>query len=94
MHALASGAKEEKELEGILGRLDRERANLVLRISVAQVGVVGNMDDGFRVVVSSLRELNETVRDRLGTDLVVARRLGDKRLAQTGRSLLTPGGLY
>jgi len=84
MHAIASGAKEEKELEGILSRLDSERDDLILRISVAQVGVVGNLDDGFRVVVNILREINEKVKDKLGVDLVIAKRLGETRLQQAG----------
>jgi uncharacterized protein YoxC len=88
MHSLVSGAKEEKELEGILSRLDSERHDLVLRISVAQVGVVGNLDDGFCVMIDILREINDKVKERLGTDLVLAKQLGEMRLQQTGGSSL------
>jgi hypothetical protein len=82
-HALKSGDKDDRELEGILKRLDRARDELVLRISVAQVGLVGNLKDGFRVVFDVLMETNKKVNEVLGTNLVLVDRLKDRSL-QTG----------
>ena len=56
IHALKSGDKDDRELEGIVGRLDSARDELVLRISVAQVSLVGNLKDGFRVAFDVLRQ--------------------------------------
>jgi len=82
-HALKSGDKDDRELEGILRRLDRARDELVLRISVAQVGLVGNLKDGFRVAFDVLMETNRKVNEVLGTNLVLVDRLKD-RSSQTG----------
>ena len=46
MHALESDDGEDGELQRILDRLDTARGEL-LRISVGQVGLVGNLQDGF-----------------------------------------------
>jgi len=70
-HALKSGDKDDRELEGILKRLDRSRDELVRRISVAQVGLVGNLKDGFRVAFDVLMETNKKVKEVLGTNLVL-----------------------
>jgi len=82
-HALKSGDKDDRELEGILKRLDRARDELVLRISVAQVGLVGNLKDDFHVAFDILRETNRKVNEVLGTNLVLVDRLKD-RSSQTG----------
>lgn len=47
--ALRNGDKDDKELRGILSCLDRAREELVERILVAQVGMIGNLRDGFRI---------------------------------------------
>lgn len=78
IHALKSGDKEDKQLAGILDRLDRARGVLVLQISVAQVGVVGNLKDGFGVAFGVLMEVNRKVTEVLGVNLVLAKRLKDK----------------
>jgi len=56
MLALKPGDREDKELREILDRLDRARAELVLRISVA---LVGNLQVGFRVAFDVLTETND-----------------------------------
>jgi hypothetical protein len=83
-HALKTGDKEDRELQGILDRLDRARDGLVVRILVAQVGVVGNLQDGFRVAFGVLTETNEKVRQVLGTNLALMDRLGPRAVQQTG----------
>lgn len=84
IHALKSGDREDKQLADILDRLDRARGVLVLQISVAQVGVVGNLKDGFRVAFGVLMEMNKRVNETLGMNLLLAERLDGKALQQPG----------
>ena len=84
IHAIKSGDKEDKQLADILDRLDRARDLLVLQISVAQVGVIGNLKDGFRVAFGVLMETNKKVNEMLGINLVLAERLKNRVLQQTG----------
>ena len=84
IHALKSGDREDKQLADILDRLDRARGVLVLQISVAQVGVVGNLKDGFRVAFGMLMEIDKKVNETLGINLVLAERLKDNALQQPG----------
>lgn len=72
MHALTIGDEEKKQITSIVGRVDSARAELTLRIIVAQVGLIGNLNDGFRVVSLTLAEVNNKVNSCLGTDLVLA----------------------
>lgn len=83
-HALRTGNKDDRKLQGIFGRLDREQDGLVVRILVAQVGLVGNLQDGFRVAFSVLEGTNEKVRQVLGKDLALMDRLGPRAAQQTG----------
>ncbi|KAH8747740.1 hypothetical protein F5883DRAFT_436983, partial [Diaporthe sp. PMI_573] len=69
------GDKDDKQLEDTVRRLDRARDQLVLRISVAQVGLVGNLKDGFSVAYGVLLDTNRKVREVLGINLVLAERL-------------------
>ncbi|KAK3934360.1 hypothetical protein QBC46DRAFT_427678 [Diplogelasinospora grovesii] len=82
VHALKSGDKDDKELQGILDRLDRARNELVLRISVAQVGLVGDLQGGFRVAFGVLAKTNEKVKQALGINLVLMDRLGAERCSR------------
>jgi uncharacterized protein YoxC len=84
VHAIKSGDKEDRQLADILDRLDRARDLLVLQISVAQVGVIGNLNDGFRVTFGVLMETNDKVNEMLGINLVLAERLKDRAMQQTG----------
>jgi hypothetical protein len=84
LRALRSGEGDDKQLEEILDRLDRARDELTLRILVAQVGVVGNVEDGFRVAFNVLLETNERVKEVLGVNLALVDRLKDRSPQQTG----------
>ena len=83
-HALKSGDKDDKELAKIFDRLDRARLDLVLRISLAQVGLIGNLQDGFRVAFGVLQETNQNVKQVLGRDLDLAIRVKDMQPLQAG----------
>jgi hypothetical protein len=87
IHSMKSGDKEDKQLAGILNRLDRARDLLVLQVSVAQVGVMGNLEEGFCVAFDMLMDTNKKVNAVLGTNLVLAERLQNRGLQQTGAYL-------
>lgn len=83
-HAIKSGDDDDIKLAGIFDRLDRARLELVLRISLAQVGLIGNLQDGFRVALSVLQETSTNVKRVLGRDLELAIRVKDKLPQQNG----------
>ena len=84
IHSLKAGDKEDKQLADILGRLDRARDLLVLQVSVAQVGVMGNLEEGFSVAFDMLMDTNKKVNAVLGTNLVLAEQLQNRELQQAG----------
>jgi hypothetical protein len=85
-HALRSGDKDDIELAGIFDRLDRARLELVLRICMAQVGLIGSLQDGFHVAFGVLEETNKNVKKVLGRDLDLAIRVKGKLPTQAGIS--------
>jgi hypothetical protein len=84
MRALKSGDREDRELQKIFERLDRARGELILRISAAQVGLVGNLEDGFGVAFDVLTETNDKVKQVLGINLALMDRLRDRAPLQIG----------
>ncbi|PCD20293.1 hypothetical protein AU210_016179 [Fusarium oxysporum f. sp. radicis-cucumerinum] len=82
-HALKSGDKNDKKLQGILDQLDRARNELGLRISVAQVGLLGNLQDGFRVAFRVLEQTNTRVNKVLGINLALMDIVKNRALQQT-----------
>ncbi|KAJ4157885.1 hypothetical protein NW765_017772 [Fusarium oxysporum] len=86
-HALKSGNKDDKELQGILDQLDRARNELRLRISVAQVGLLGNLQDGFRVAFGVLEQTNTRVNKVLGINLALMDIVKNQALQQTGQTV-------
>ncbi|KAI6777572.1 uncharacterized protein J7T54_002883, partial [Emericellopsis cladophorae] len=82
-YALKSGDKDDKKLQGILDQLDRARSELGLRISVAQVGLVGSLQDGFRVAFGVLEQINTRVNKVLGINLALMDIVKNQALQQT-----------
>ncbi|PCD20348.1 hypothetical protein AU210_016215 [Fusarium oxysporum f. sp. radicis-cucumerinum] len=82
-HALKSGDKDDKKLQGILDQLDRARNELRLRISVAQVGLLGNLQDGFRVAFGVLEQTNTRVNKVLGINLALMDIVKNRALQRT-----------
>ncbi|VTT77010.1 unnamed protein product, partial [Fusarium fujikuroi] len=82
-HALKSGDKDDQKLQGILDQLDRARNELGLRISVAQVGLLGNLQDGFRVAFGVLEQTNTRVNKVLGINLALMDIVKNRALQQT-----------
>uniref|UniRef100_A0A8H7TTP1 Uncharacterized protein n=1 Tax=Bionectria ochroleuca TaxID=29856 RepID=A0A8H7TTP1_BIOOC len=91
-HALKSGDKDDKNLQGILDQLDRARNELGLRISVAQVGLLGNLQDGFRVAFGILELTNTRVNKVLGINLALMDIVKNQALQQTGQTGQTVDG--
>ncbi|KAJ4260656.1 hypothetical protein NW762_007400 [Fusarium torreyae] len=71
VHALRSGSREERYLEGILKRLDTANNDLTMRILIAQVGVVRYFQGGFRVAYNVLEQINARVKQVLGMNLAL-----------------------
>jgi len=82
-HALRSGDKDDKELVGLVTRLLNAREELILRVSVVNVSLTGNVNDGFQVAQQVVMEINENVKRVLGTQLVLAQFLQDRQLTVT-----------
>lgn len=78
MHAVKSGDEEDKQLAIIVSRMDNARSGLILCIEVAQVGLVGNLNDGFRVASQTLVDVSQKVYDCLGRNLVLADMVQDR----------------
>ncbi|KAK7987475.1 hypothetical protein PG989_007790 [Apiospora arundinis] len=64
-HAFTSGKDDDNELAAILARLDSTRAELMLCIQVVGVGLFTNLDGGFRVMATTLNEVNRKVEEAL-----------------------------
>ena len=82
-HALKDGDNDDIELAGILTRLADARGELIVRISAVHVGLTGNLNDGFTVARDVVMEINDNVRQVLGTQLVFAERLQNRQLIIT-----------
>ncbi|KAK7908672.1 hypothetical protein PG985_015975 [Apiospora marii] len=61
LHAITSGEDEDKKLAAILSRLNSARADLMLCVQVAGVGLVGDLKKGIRVMATTLNEVNSRV---------------------------------
>lgn len=88
LSAMKNGDKDDAELSEILVRLDRAQSELVLRISIAQVGLMGNMNEGFKVAYDILMDTNRKCKNILGTDLRLASQLSGRQPERSKRSLL------
>jgi hypothetical protein len=78
-HAIFSGKKDEKSLAGVLDRLDRAKNELVARILLAQVGLTGNLHDGFAATLPVVRRIDQNVQSILGSRLLIATQLEDRQ---------------
>ncbi|KAK8105229.1 hypothetical protein PG999_008588 [Apiospora kogelbergensis] len=79
------GDKDGQQLDEILRRLSAAREELLLRISVALVGLVGNLKDGFQVASDVLFETNEKFKQLAGgRDLALLSQIRHRRPQQIG----------
>ncbi|KAL6921407.1 hypothetical protein ACHAPO_004892 [Fusarium lateritium] len=90
IRSLRVGDREEKGLEAILKRLDTAKGDLIIRILVAHVGVVGNLQDGMRVAYNELAETNANVKHVLGVNMVLWERIENRDRASDGTVPIFP----
>ncbi|KAM0323508.1 hypothetical protein ACHAQA_008788 [Verticillium albo-atrum] len=83
---LAIGDEEEAQLEAILKRLDQATDSLQLQISVVQVGLLGNLQEGFCVAFPLLERTNNKVQQLLGFNLALMK-LVESRMVLAGTRL-------
>ena len=86
--AIKSGDDNDKELAALLGRLDRAKAELGLRISLAQISLIGNLHDGYNVSLRVLQDLNDSVKKIAGPYSQIAGQLEAKQSVTSGGSHL------
>ncbi|KAH7003955.1 hypothetical protein EDB82DRAFT_532345 [Fusarium venenatum] len=84
IRSLRVGDHEEKSLEAILKRLDTAKGDLIIRILVAHVGVVGNFQDGMRVAYNELAETNANIQRVLGVKMALWERIENRDRALDG----------
>ncbi|KAK1834528.1 hypothetical protein QBC39DRAFT_343319 [Podospora conica] len=65
-HQLRAGDREDRELQDILTRLDRERDELALRIGVVHVQQMGGLQGGFETAARVLEQTHGAVREMAG----------------------------
>lgn len=94
LHALRAGDKEDEELKDILSRLDRSNNELGKRIQLAQVGLVGNLQDGFKVAYGVLVKTDKKVNEILGVGLALMSLIKKRRLPQMGTCNILSGNMY
>ncbi|KAH7009598.1 hypothetical protein EDB80DRAFT_713561 [Ilyonectria destructans] len=87
-HALKEGDKADKRLSDIMSRLSFARDELSLRISLVNVGITGNMHDGFRVAINVVMQINEKVTKALGMQLIMVETLKNRQLAPTSSQVV------
>ncbi|WYZ39393.1 hypothetical protein EsH8_III_001307 [Colletotrichum jinshuiense] len=88
IHALTSGDADDKHLASVLDQLQTTRGELLTRISVVNVGLSGNLQDGFKVALKVLQDTNVRVRQVLGIHLSFAERLRDRELQLVGPGII------
>ncbi|KAK2055214.1 hypothetical protein LY76DRAFT_550699 [Colletotrichum caudatum] len=92
IHSMIWGDADDRELDSLLQRLRNARQELHTRISVAHVGLTGNLQDGYQVAFRVLTEINSKVREGIGMNLTLAERLRNRELqsVDNGIVLLEP----
>lgn len=85
VHALASEDRDEKTLNNILGRLDRAKADLNMRITTTHVGLSGTMRDGFAAALAIVQRVDQNVQKVLGERLAIATQLDGRQSPVSGK---------
>jgi len=78
------GDEDDKELAQILANLGHARSELYLRNSLVNVGLVGNLQDGFQVAMRTLERTNALLRQGLGVTVTLAERRRNRELEAPG----------
>jgi hypothetical protein len=91
VHALASGERDEKAIDDILGRLDRAKADLNMRITTAHIGLSGTMRNGFAAALAIVQRVDQNVQKVLGERLAIATLLDGRESTVSGKMVTYPG---
>ncbi|RYC80224.1 hypothetical protein BFJ63_vAg16891 [Fusarium oxysporum f. sp. narcissi] len=86
-HRHALGQRLSGIKDGILEKPGWARNELGLRIQVAQVGLLGNLQGGFRVTFNVLEQTNTRVNKVLGINLALMDIVKNQALKQTGQTV-------
>ncbi|KAG7056418.1 AAA ATPase domain-containing protein [Colletotrichum scovillei] len=89
--ALKTQDADETELANISNRLANATAELGTRISVIHVGLTGNLEDGFRVMLKLLEDTNSKVFQVLGKNLTLVDRLRSRGFTIVGNGAILLG---
>jgi hypothetical protein len=83
-HALISGDKDEKELDGAMSQLDRAKADLIALIVTTHVGLSEPMRAGCIVTLAVVQRVDENVQRVLSERLFLAEYLEEQRQCKEG----------
>lgn len=83
LSALGTGEYREKELRGILERLDRAKTDLSLHVQVTQIGVAATTRDGFTAILPTIQRIDENVQSALGSTPSMAVQLKARSSSQS-----------
>ena len=84
-HALASGERDEKDVDDILDSLDRAKADLNMRITTAHIGLSGTMRNSFAAALAIVQRVDQNVQKVLGERLAVATLLDRRESSVDGK---------
>jgi predicted transcriptional regulator len=79
-HALTSGERDEKALDGICTRLDQAKTDLNVRILTTNVGLSGSLRSGFTAALAIVQRVDRNVQRVLGERLPIATQLEGRNL--------------
>ncbi|KAL7762828.1 hypothetical protein ACKLNR_006186 [Fusarium oxysporum f. sp. zingiberi] len=78
--------RDSEGISDILRRIDLHQGFLTVRILVVNVGMAGNIRDGFQVSCGTLTQVDQRVKAVLGEGLRIRRVLEDRSLLPAGES--------
>lgn len=78
--------RDSEGISDILRRIDLHQGFLTVRILVVNVGMAGNIRDGFQVACGTLTQVDQRVKAVLGEGLRIRRVLQDRSLLPAGES--------
>ncbi|KAH3920273.1 hypothetical protein HBI56_067700 [Parastagonospora nodorum] len=94
-HQLTNGSLDESRLSGTMSELGQVKSMLLLRIQVANVGVMRDMQQGLVANTEVIARVDQFLRDEVGgcEGLRIARLLHGRRPSNDGTVQLTPADL-
>lgn len=66
MHQLVSGSRDEQELADVMGELGRAKANISLRLQVANVGLTSTVEKTVMLNAETVKRVDRLIQNTLG----------------------------